>query len=103
MPRYRIQKTWPVPVYAEDDLTFSNVPRDHPYQGFCRGIAPFSDEIIIQGSSPATINLFRWEPPELIKSINVTMDVRNSVHGLELWPFAEVQSAPPEMGGATTA
>jgi len=97
--RGRIQKTWPVPLYDESDLEFANVPRDHAYQGFCRGIAVASDNIIVQGSSPATINLFQWEPAALIKSINVTMDVRNSVHGLEIWPFAEVPSAPPADGG----
>ena len=92
--RGRIQKTWSVPLYDNDKLEFANVPRDHAYQGFCRGIAEAGENLIIQGSSPATINLFRWDPPELIKSINVTMDVRNSVHGLEIWPFAEIPPSP---------
>ena len=60
--RGRIQKTWAVPVYDESELEFSNVPRDHAYQGFCRGIAETGENIIVQGSSPATINLFRWGP-----------------------------------------
>ena len=92
--RARILKTWPVPVYDTRELEFNDVPADHAYQGFCRGIAIASDNVIIQGSSPATINVFQWDPPRLIKSVNVTMDVRNSVHGLEIWPFAEIPTAP---------
>ncbi len=96
--RARIQKTWDVPRYPEDRLEFANVPRDHAYQGFCRGIAHVDGDLIIQGSSPATINVFQWDPPRLLKSINVTMDVRNSVHGLEIWPFSEVPQAPDLTG-----
>lgn len=92
--RGRMTKTWPVPSYPEEALEFANVPRDHAYQGFCRGIAMASEQVIVQGSSPATINLFRWDPPERIKSINLTMDVRNSIHGLEIWPHPTVPSQP---------
>jgi hypothetical protein len=83
----RVLRSWPVPRYDPEQLEYANIPRDHAYQGFCRGIAVASENLIIQGSSPATINLFRWDPPELVRSINLTMDVRNSVHGLEIWPF----------------
>jgi hypothetical protein len=92
--RGRVLKSWPVPAYDPDALEYANVPRDHAYQGFCRGIATPSPDIIVQGSSPATINVFRWDSSEPLKSINVTMDVRNSVHGLELWPFPDVPDAP---------
>jgi len=85
--RGHLLRSFKVPMYGEDELLYANIPRDHAYQGFCRGIAPINDDLIVQGSSPATINLFRFDPPELVKSINITMDVRNSVHGLEIWPF----------------
>jgi hypothetical protein len=88
--RGRIRQTWDVPRYDPEALEYANVPRDHAYQGFCRGIAIAGPNLIIQGSSPATVNLFQLDPPKLVKSINVTMDVRNSIHGLEIWPFAEV-------------
>jgi hypothetical protein len=93
--RGRVLRSWPVPLYDEDALRYANVPRDHAYQGFCRGIAVVDDDIIIQGSSPATINVFRWDPPGLLKTINVTMDVRNSVHGLEIWPFVHSYPVSP--------
>ena len=93
--RARVERAWPVPVYPADELEFSNVPRDHAYQGFCRGIALPGGDLIIQGSSPATVNIFRWDPPELVRSINLTMDVRNSIHGLEIWPFPTIPEPPP--------
>jgi hypothetical protein len=40
------------------------------------------------GSSPATVTLYRFDPPEVLTSVNISMDVRNAVHGLEIWPFA---------------
>jgi hypothetical protein len=101
--RGRIQRTWPVPRYPEDELEYANVPQDHAYQGFCRGIAHTDHGLIVQGSSPATINVFRWDPPELVKSVNVTMDVRNSVHGLEIWPFAGRPGGADTSGGAPDA
>jgi hypothetical protein len=85
-----VVKSFPVPVYDLEELEHANIPRDHAYQGFCRGIAPVNDNLIVQGSSPATINLFQFEPPRLLKSVNITKDVRNSVHGLEIWPFGEM-------------
>jgi hypothetical protein len=98
--RGQMTKTWPVPQYPEEALEFANVPRDHAYQGFCRGITMAGENVIVQGSSPATINLFRWDPPEMIKSVNLTMDVRNSIHGLEIWPYAEVPSPPAALATA---
>jgi len=31
--------------------------------------------------------VYRSEPPTVVRSINITKDVRNSVHGLAVWPF----------------
>ena len=86
----RVVHSFPVPVYDLDELDHANVARDHAYQGFCRGIIPVSDELIVQGSSPATINVFRFETQELVKTINISKDVRNSIHGLEIWPFGAI-------------
>jgi len=46
-----------------------------------------NDDLIIGGSSPATITAYRFGSGLTLKSVNVTMDVRNAVHGLEIWPF----------------
>ena len=47
-----------------------------------------SDDAFAGGSSPATVTLYRFDPPEVLTSVNISMDVRNAVHGLEIWPFA---------------
>ncbi len=39
------------------------------------------------GSSPATISVYDLDAGEALTSVNITMDVRNAVHGLEVWPF----------------
>jgi hypothetical protein len=56
-------------------------------QGFGRGLAAVTGELLAGGSSPATISLYRRGRPEPIASVNLTMDVRNAIHGLEVWPF----------------
>ena len=43
--------------------------------------------MVIGGSSPATVSAFDFDSGELLARVNVTMDVRNAIHGLEVWPF----------------
>ena len=42
---------------------------------------------MVGGASPATITAYRLDPPCTLKSINVSLDIRAAVHGLEIWPF----------------
>jgi hypothetical protein len=56
-------------------------------QGFGRGLCLVSDSIVAGGSSPSTISLYDLDRRERVKSINLTMDVRNTVHGMAVWPF----------------
>jgi hypothetical protein len=74
-----------VPRYADEDLLMAHLPTDFARQGWGRGLAVFGD-LLIAGSSPATIAVHDLASGQTIKSVNVTMDVRNAVHGLELWP-----------------
>ena len=75
--------------YPESDLMMGRIPKDHARQGFARGLCIFKDEIIIGGSSPGTISVYllRKDSPRPIKTINLTMDIRNAIHGLEIWPY----------------
>jgi hypothetical protein len=43
--------------------------------------------LVIGGSSPATISAFDFDTGERLACVNITMDVRNAIHGLEVWPF----------------
>lgn len=55
-------------------------------QSFGRGLTTWKN-YIIGGSSPGTISIYKLNNSEPIKYVNITMDVRNSIHGLEVWPF----------------
>jgi len=56
-------------------------------QGFARGLCVISDSIVAVGSSPSTITIYDLAKNKQLLSVNLTMDVRNAVHGLEVWPF----------------
>lgn len=56
-------------------------------QAFGRGLCLLSDSVVAAGSSPSTISLYDLDRRERVKSINLTMDVRNTVHGMAVWPF----------------
>jgi hypothetical protein len=75
-------------TYDEADVEFagfdeSNIAR----QGFGRGLCPVGDRLVAGGSSPSTISLYDFESKQKVGSVNLTMDIRNAIHGLELWPF----------------
>lgn len=57
-------------------------------QGFGRGLCVIDDALIATGSSPSTICLHNLDSQKTEIVINLTMDVRNAIHGLEVWPFA---------------
>jgi hypothetical protein len=41
----------------------------------------------VGGSSHATVSLYAFDAEEPVATVTLTRDVRNAVHGLELWPF----------------
>jgi hypothetical protein len=77
----------PVKRYEERDLLNSHLPQDNARQAFGRGLAILGGGLIAGGSSPATISVYNLDSSEVVKTINLTMDVRNAIHGLEVWPF----------------
>ena len=71
--------------YEKEELLMSHFPQDHARQGFGRGLC-VEDDLIIGGSSPATISIYKLRSGrQPIKTINIAMDVRNAIHGLEIW------------------
>ena len=83
----RIVRSWPIVRYAAQDLDHAALPEDQARQAFGRGLAVLDDERFVGGSSPATVSLYDFDRPEPVVSVNLTRDVRNAVHGLEVWPF----------------
>ena len=55
--------------------------------GFARGLCVLSDRVVAGGSSPSTIALYDLAANETLGSVNLSMDVRNAIHGLERWPY----------------
>jgi hypothetical protein len=85
--RGRVRKSFPITVYPEWELIHASLPMDHARQAFGRGLCTWNDRVVIGGSSPATVSAFDFDSGEVLARVNVTMDVRNAIHGLEVWPF----------------
>ena len=78
----------PVPRYAETDLLCADFDDTGiARQAFGRGLCPLSDTIVAGGSSPTTVSIYDLSSGQRLRSINVTMDVRNAAHGMTVWPF----------------
>ncbi len=82
------QRVFPVPRYPPERLTHvdpgdSRVAR----QAFGRGLCVIDDEHIAVGSSPSTITLHDLRGGAKSRRATLSQDVRNAIHGLEVWPF----------------
>ncbi|MEO8425323.1 MAG: hypothetical protein ABI595_15605, partial [Actinomycetota bacterium] len=84
--RARVERTFPLPRYGMEDLRNAGISSDQARAAFGRGLAVVDSNFFVGGSSPATVTLYRFDRQQPITSINITMDVRNAVHGLEPWP-----------------
>jgi hypothetical protein len=85
--RGRVVEAYAIPTYDPDALEHATLGPDHARQGFGRGLVALADDLIVGGSSPATVSAYRRGAPEPIASVNLTMDMRNAIHGLAVWPF----------------
>jgi hypothetical protein len=85
--RGRVLRSFPLKRYDRSELVRAELPADRARPSFGRGLAVLGNDLIVGGSSPATITLYQFDPPRVLATINVTMDVRNAIHGLEIWPF----------------
>lgn len=83
----KVLKTFEIKYYGEEELVNSSLPRDNARQGFGRGLC-VNEDLIIGGSSPATVSVYRFDTDtKPYKTVNLTLDVRNAIHGLEVWPL----------------
>ena len=84
------QRTFYVPSYDPALLTHTDLDDSKTArQAFGRGLCDIGNGVIAAGSSPSTITLHDFESMQTTLSINLTMDIRNAIHGLEIWPFDE--------------
>ena len=75
-------------TYDEEKLGFADHDdADELRQGFGRGLCLAGDRFVAGGSSPSTISLYDFDNNQTVGSVNITLDVRNAIFGLEVWPF----------------
>ena len=80
----------PVLLYPDEELLYSGVDASHvARQGFGRGLTSVSDTLIAAGSSPSTISLYDLDAGRCVDAVNISMDIRNAIHGLEVWPYGD--------------
>jgi len=77
-----------VPAYNRADIiNIDKYESQIARAGFGRGLCCASEDLIVGGSSPSSIAFHSLKTGETIQTINLSMDVRNAVHGLEVWPY----------------
>ena len=77
----------PVPKFPVEELEFQGVDDSRiARQGFGRGLCVINDRLVAAGSSPSTVSVIDISAGRSLTAVNLTMDIRNAIHGLELWP-----------------
>ncbi len=82
-------RAFKVPQYDPQQLTNRSLDASSiARQGFARGLCALSDTLVAGGSSPSTVSVYDLVANQRLLSVNLTMDIRNAIHGLAVWPFA---------------
>jgi hypothetical protein len=77
-----------IPRYDPAELTHTELGDENvARQGFGRGLCVIDGQFIAAGSSPSTITLYHLESGTQVSRVNFSMDIRNAIHGLEVWPY----------------
>ena len=87
VPRSTASIAVPVPIYPENELEYRGVDDSRvARQGFGRGLCTVDENVVAAGSSPSTISIIDLKQGRTVTAVNLTMDIRNAIHGLECWP-----------------
>jgi len=82
------QRVFPVPKYDPAEIEHVELGDEQvARQGFARGLCVIDERRFAAGSSPSTVSLYDLEAGSAIARVNFSMDIRNAIHGLEVWPF----------------
>ena len=77
-----------VPRYGPEDMTNLRANDGQVARpGFARGLCVISDTVVAGGSSPSTVTLYDLRANKALVSVCLSRDVRNAIHGLEVWPY----------------
>lgn len=86
--RDQTSRAFKIKSYDPQDIAFTGVDDSKTArQGFGRGLCIYQEKILVGGSSPSTLSLYDLESNTTIGSVNLTLDIRNAIHGLEVWPY----------------
>ena len=84
----RTERSFDVPVYSRRKIVNTSGVSDRVARaGFARGLCPIDKDLIVTGSSPSTLSVHSLDTGKTVKKINLSMDIRNAIHGLEVWPY----------------
>ena len=90
VPREGQEQAYKIITYEEKDIQFSGIDDSNiARQGFGRGLCTIGSRFVAGGSSPSTVTLYDFEAAMVVGSVNLTMDIRNAIHGLEVWPYQD--------------
>lgn len=82
------ERRFAFPTYPDNEIDFANVDDSKlARQGFGRGLCVINDRLVAAGSSPSTVSVFDLHNGTNVLSVNFSMDIRNAIHGLQVWPF----------------
>jgi hypothetical protein len=80
--------TFKTAAYSDADIDFADVvDPEIARPGFARGLCSTGNRFVAGGSSPSTISLYDFKSGQKVGSVNLSMDIRNAIHGLAVWPF----------------
>ena len=80
------EKAFKIKSYDESEILLMGIDDSKiARQAFGRGLCPVDDRFVVGGSSPSTITLYDLEANQVVGSVNLSMDIRNAIHGLEIW------------------
>ena len=84
------ENAFKIKPYDESEIEFSGIDDSRiARQAFGRGLCPVDGRFVAGGSSPSTISLYDLETNMTVATVNLSMDIRNAIHGLEVWPYED--------------
>jgi hypothetical protein len=88
VPRNGEQQAFKIKQYDPAEIRFAGIDDSKiARQAFGRGLCVIDERFVAGGSSPSTITLYDLRSGQVVSSVNMTMDIRNAIHGLEVWPY----------------
>ncbi len=84
------ENAFKIKSYDESDIEFAGIDDSKiARQAFGRGLCLVDERFVAGGSSPSTITLYDLETNMTVATVNLSMDIRNAIHGLEVWPYED--------------